>query len=48
MPIFDGDVISGPTYWHKQAWSKKLIKPRAWRSYVFDEDWWRSTWRLCF
>ena len=24
--------------WHKQAWSKDLIKPGAWRSHVFDED----------
>jgi len=27
--------------------AKDLINPSAWRSYVIDEDWWRSTWWLC-
>jgi len=33
-----GFIKSGGYCWHKQAWSKDLIKPSAWRSYMFDED----------
>jgi len=43
-----GFIKSRGDCWHKKAWSKDLIKPSAWRSYVVDEDWWRSTRRLCF
>jgi len=43
-----GFINSGGDCWHKEAWSKEMIKPCTWRSYVFDEDWWKSIWRLCF
>jgi len=42
-PKVDWMEKKGSLYWHKKAWSKDLIKPSAWRSHMFDEDWWRST-----
>jgi len=43
-----GFINSRGECWHKQTWSKELIKPNALRSYLFNEDWWGSTWRLSF